>query len=116
MLSTYPSLKKLVDVRHIIKESERTRVSGNNSFAAENYDAAVDSYTAAIKLVEPTNNYKLKGILLANRAAARMAQHRCVSVSVPLVINLGRMVGAGRQGQLDFSWSRMVRLATLPLW
>ena len=34
--------------------------------------------SAALRLVEPTNNFKLKGILLANRAAARMAQRRYV--------------------------------------
>ncbi len=77
-LMAFPSLDRLVEARHLIKESERTRVQGNDAFARGNYDAAVDSYTAAMKLVEPTNNFRLKGILLANRAAARMAQQRYV--------------------------------------
>ncbi len=75
-LSAYPGLEKLTAARNTIRQSERARVSGNDAFAKGSYEPAAEAYSNALRLVEPTNNYKLKGILLANRAAARMAQRR----------------------------------------
>ncbi len=79
VLHRYPTIDLLPELQHTISESERLRLSGNDQFTRENYSTAVDHYSAALKLVEPTLNSKLKGILYANRAAARMAQRRYVS-------------------------------------
>jgi hypothetical protein len=71
---TYPHLKDVAEVRTVIRQSEKLKTDGNDAFSRREYDACVELYTSALRLIDSTCNNKFKSILYSNRAAARMQQ------------------------------------------